>query len=207
MRISNDELDALREVINIGVGRAAGALNDMIGRTVQLTVPSVSLVTPQEIVSRQSASRLAYVQLDFQGALRGAVDLIFPSESASKLVALLTGEDLDAPDLDSLRAGTLTEVGNILLNGLMGSITNIIGEHVDYGLPVYGEDSVNAIQPVMLATPNAAILLAQAHFFIGESFFEIAGERIDGEFTLLLGVDSLEYLVDRLQHLGEEALT
>lgn len=209
MKIADDELDALRELINIGVGRAAGALNDMIGRTVQLNVPAVILVEPEQIAGiliGEHGRRLACVRLRFDGALKGVADLIFPSESGSKLVALLTGEDPQTPELDSLCVGTLTEVGNILLNGLMGSLTNVVQEHLVYGLPLYMEESADNLESSLRATPDGAVLLARAQFFVGNGNFELTGERIDGEITLLLGVDSLQHLVERVQQLGEEAL-
>ena len=49
MNVSAEEIDALRELINIGVGRAAGALNDMVGAHVELRVPSVRLVSTADI--------------------------------------------------------------------------------------------------------------------------------------------------------------
>lgn len=131
--------------------------------------------------------------------------MIFPSKSGAKLVALLTGEDPEPGHLERMRAEVLTEVGNILLNGLMGSITNIVHEHLDYGLPVYLEETAKGLMESFHAMPEAAVLLAQAQFFIGKSSFEIGGERIDGEITILLGVDSLAHLLDRVQRLGEEA--
>ncbi len=207
MSASNEDLDALRELMNIGVGRAAGALNDMIGRTICLNVPSVRLIESEEVgwaLGREKEDSLACVRLGFGGGLAGVADLVFPSESASKLMALLTGEDDEGGDLDSLRAGALTEVGNILLNGLMGSITNVVGEHVDYGLPVYVEETAANVEQSLRSAPDAAILLAQTQFFVGASSLEVGGERINGEITLLLGVASLQHLVDRLHCLGEE---
>ncbi|MCB1022097.1 MAG: chemotaxis protein CheC [Acidobacteria bacterium] len=203
----NEELDALRELINIGVGRAAGALNDMVGRNVRLNVPSVSVVPDDQIVRFLCADeeeRLACVRLRFEGALRGVADLIFPSQSGSKLVALLSGEEPCTPGMDSLRAGTLTEVGNILLNGLLGSITNVVDEHLTYGLPMYLEETAGNIERSLRSIPDAAVLMAQAQFLVGKSEFEVAGERIDGEITLLLGLDSLEHLLERVHLLGEE---
>ncbi|MEZ5361756.1 MAG: chemotaxis protein CheC [Bryobacterales bacterium] len=206
--VGNEELDAIRELINIGVGRAAGALNDMVGRYVRLNVPSVSIVSDDQIVRFLCADeeeQLACVRLRFEGPLRGVADLIFPSQSGSKLVALLSSEELCAPDLDSLRASTLTEVGNILLNGLLGSITNVVDEHLTYDLPTYLEESAGNIERSLRSIPDAAVLMAQTQFLVGKSELEVDGERIDGEITLLLGLDSLEHLLDRVHLLGEEA--
>jgi chemotaxis protein CheC len=209
MNISHDELDALRELLNIGVGRATGSLNDMIGETVWLNVPSVRLVEPDELggaLGGDDGRPVACVRLSFEGALRGVANLIFPSEGGSKLAALLTDEELVGPDEHRLRAETLTEIGNVLLNGLMGSITNVVSEHIAYSAPVYVEETAGDVEAGLRATKDSAVLLAQAQFFVGKTSFEIGGDRIDGEITLLLGVDSLERLIERVHCLGEEAV-
>ncbi len=46
------------------------------------------------------------------------------------------GEQLD---MDALRAGTFCEVGNIVLNGVMGSISNMLNFDFDYSVPEYLE--------------------------------------------------------------------
>ena len=210
MTISGEDLDALREIINIGVGRAAASLNEMLDREVRLNVPSVRVAMPEEVESALGAAagaQVACVRVRFGGGLSGSADLLFPSVAASKLVALLMGEDEYPEDLDGLRAGALTEVGNVLLNSLMGSITNLAGEHIDYDLPAYSEESTQQVESSLRGAHNAAVLLARAQFFVDSTGPEGVDERIDGEVTLLLEVDSLERLVARLQRLGEEVLT
>ena len=49
------ELDALTELVNIGVSRAAASLRDMVGREILLSVPSVAIVTRSE-AARSSAT-------------------------------------------------------------------------------------------------------------------------------------------------------
>uniref|UniRef100_A0ACD5GZE0 Uncharacterized protein n=1 Tax=Desertifilum tharense IPPAS B-1220 TaxID=1781255 RepID=A0ACD5GZE0_9CYAN len=51
--------------------------------------------------------------------------MIFPTESASTLVSLLTGEKPGTPDLEAVKIGTLLEVGNIVLNGVVGTVSNL----------------------------------------------------------------------------------
>jgi chemotaxis protein CheC len=43
--LSELQLDALTELVNIGVSRAAASLRDMVGAQVHLSVPTVSLET------------------------------------------------------------------------------------------------------------------------------------------------------------------
>jgi chemotaxis protein CheY-P-specific phosphatase CheC len=49
------ELDALTELVNLGVSRAANALRELVGEEVLLTVPAVVILTREEAATRRSA--------------------------------------------------------------------------------------------------------------------------------------------------------
>ena len=209
MNVSAEEIDALRELINIGVGRAAGALNDMVGAHVELRVPSVRLVSPTDIKEATTwvnEQELATVRMGFSGEIQGTTELVFPADSASKLVVLLAGEEVGTPDLDSLRAGALTEVGNILLNAVMGSITNVLERHISYELPTYSEETPEDLVEAVRSQADAAVLLAQTHFLVGQSHSSLEQEKIEGEVTLLFGMGSFEFLLKRIHQMHEEII-
>ncbi len=206
-QVSADAIDALRELINIGVGRAAGALNDMVGAHVELRVPSVRFVDPAdlgEIMRSIEGQNLAAVRLPFSGKLQGTATLVFPADSASKLVSMLTGEELGTPDLDSLRASVLTEVGNILLNGVMGSITNVLGQSISYDIPTYHDETPDNHLKETLSQADAAVMLAQTHFLVGQSHISLETEKIEGDVTLLFGMGSFELLIERIHRMNAE---
>ncbi|MEJ1936804.1 chemotaxis protein CheX, partial [Nostoc sp. NIES-2111] len=169
MSVTVDQLDALQELINIGVGRAANLLNEMVDSHIRLEIPFVKVLTAsqayQELASRFHDNSLSSVKLGFTGSFYGTAGLIFPTESASKLVSVLTGEEAGSADLDAVKIGTLSEIGNIVINGVMGSISNVLQQHMNYTLPVYLEDTIANL--VFTSHGNESkILLAQAHFTI-----------------------------------------
>lgn len=179
MNVTADQLDALQELINIGVGRAASLLNEMVGSHIRLEIPFVKVLTAleayQELETRFDHYSLAAVRLGFTGSFDGTAALIFPTESASTLVAILTGEEPGSADLDAVKIGTLSEIGNIVINGVMGSISNVLKQHMKYTLPVYLEDTIDSL---LLSTnvSNFKIILAQARFTIEQ--LEIIGDII-----------------------------
>jgi chemotaxis protein CheC len=174
--LSPHHIDALKELINIGIGRAAGVLNEMTRFHVILQVPFVKLFAAsalKEEVEELGAQRLAAVRLGFKGPFSGIAALVFPPDSASNLVAVLTGEEPASPDLDSVRAGTLSEVGNIVLNGVMGSFGNALRQRIDYSLPSYVEDSfenVVAFGERIACSPS--VLLVRTRFSIQQLHIE-----------------------------------
>lgn len=197
MNLTPDQTDALKELINIGVGRAAGMLNEMVNSRVYLQVPSVRVFSAPEAkkqLERLDSGKVAAVQLLFKGPFSGTAALVFPTESASNLVAILTGEEPGTYDLDSVRAGTLSEVGNIVINGVMGSIGNVLKERISYSFPKYTEDAIENILASSEPDPNAAVLLARTRFKVKE--FQVEGDIIlvfeVGSFdTLLASIDAI----------------
>ncbi len=194
MNVTAEQLDALQELINIGVGRAASLLNEMVNSYITLQIPSVKVLTPtdayQELAKRFHDDSLASVKLGFTGSFHGTASLVFPTDSASTLVAVLTGEEPGSVDLDAVKIGTLSEIGNIVINGVMGSLTNVLKQYINYTLPVYLEDK---IENLLLSAhdSNSKILLAQARFTIQQ--LEIIGDII-----LIFQVDTFDALINAI---------
>ena len=199
MKLTTDQLDALKELVNIGVGQAAGMLNEMIEFRIQLHIPVIKFLSPQllqqELVERLGAEQISAVQLDFSGSFQGTAELFFPTESAATLVAILTGEEVGSADLDSLKIGTLTEVGNIVINGVMGSISNVLEQPLRYALPSYTEDKIDHLVLLKKLDEDTTILLAQARF-------EIEELQIQGDIVLFFNVGSFQALLSAIEAVG-----
>ncbi len=201
MKLTTDQLDALTELINIGVGQAAGMLNEMIEFPIQLQVPWVKLFSPlslqEELSERLGKDVLSSVQLDFTGSFCGNAQLVFPTESAATLVALLTGEKSESPALDELKIGTLTEIGNIVINGVMGSITNILTQPIHYDVPNYIEEPIEHLLTVQkIDNNNQAVLLAQNQFNIEQL-------QIKGDIILVFNVGSFSAFLTAIDNFIE----
>ncbi|RMF01176.1 MAG: chemotaxis protein CheC [Chloroflexi bacterium] len=200
--LSFEERDVLTEFINIGLGRAAGMLNQMVQAQVRLTVPNVRVLTLEQLQQESQQfgdDPLSAVLLGFRGAFVGTAALVFPTDSAANLVSVLTGEDPSSPDLDAVKVGTLNEVGNIMLNGVMGSLSNLLKRRVAYALPVYAENSITALLAPKLPTADATIILAQTRFYIKTM-------QIDGTVILIFEVESFNDLQQAIQQVLQEQL-
>ena len=78
------ERDALTEIVNIGVSRAAANLRKMVGQQVLLSVPAIDVVSQARaarLISEREVSQLVAVRQDFKGAFSGRALLIFPHDS------------------------------------------------------------------------------------------------------------------------------
>ncbi len=196
MRISSYQLDVLQELINIGVGRAASMLNRMVDTHIQLQVPELTILSLSDLIDHYQAKNddnFAAVKLAFTGGFSGTSALLFPPDSAAKLVSIIIGQDELPLDMDSLRIGTLQEVGNIVLNGVMGSLGNILKEHILYSpLDYYEGDFFHFLHAHGLG--DSMVLLARTSFNLEE-------HSIGGDIIILFqfgAFDSLMQAINRL---------
>src|SRR6476646_1571454 len=90
------QIDALREVANIGAGHAATALSQMVGQTIMITVPTINVARLEEIPPQVAApdEPVAAVLMHMLGDLTGRTLLVFPRRTARRLASLLLRRDL-----------------------------------------------------------------------------------------------------------------
>jgi chemotaxis protein CheC len=132
------ELDALSELVNIGVSRAAFSLREMVGEQVHLSVPSVDLLsraTAIEILGKGGDGQLVAVHQVFEGDITGRALLIFPETKSLELVRAVTGGELSLEDIIELEQEALAETGNILLNACLATIANMLRRSLRMSLP------------------------------------------------------------------------
>lgn len=196
--LSDMQLDTLREMINIGVGRAASTLNDMLDKHVTLSIPHIRIIHPNELddelhLLQSTSATLSAVRLGFRGSFSGVASIVFPPDSAAKLVNILTD---NAPgDLDAIRIGTLSEVGNIVLNGVIGTLSNMLSMRLTYSLPSYMEDRLQALLRPTLAPESEPVLIARANFTVEEL-------HIQGVIYLVFETGSFDLLMNHIDRLG-----
>jgi len=127
--LSEIEQDALAEIANMGVSRAAASLRRMVGEQVFLSVPAVSIVTratASRLVERGHSTKLVAVQQSFEGPFSGRALLIFPEAQSLELVRSIVGEQHSLEDVIDLEQEALAETGNIILNACLATIANVL---------------------------------------------------------------------------------
>ena len=143
MRLNDTDLteieqDALAEIANMGVSRAANSLRQMVGEQVLLSVPAVKIVKRQaasKLVERDNSKRLVAVQQSFEGPFVGKALLIFPEAQSLELVRSIVGDGHSLDDIIDLEQEALAETGNIILNGCLATIANMLHRTMRMSLP------------------------------------------------------------------------
>ena len=189
------ELDALTELVNLGVSNAANNLREMVGEEVLLSVPKVQIVTREDAVAnlgKVDHKRLVGVHQDFEGDIKGRALLIFPEAKSIDLVRAVVGGDLTIEDIFELEQEALAETGNVLLNGCLGTIANHLGRSLRISLPevLYGEgDDFFAASPY---SSSDRVLFIYINFAVRQ-------RDLQGYIAMLLDMPSLVMLQQLLQ--------
>ena len=136
--LSEMERDALAELANMGVNRAAVSLRQMVGEQVLLSVPTATII-PREIaaqvVQENSERKLIAVTQSFEGSFSGKALLIFPETRSLELVKSILGDKHSLDDIVAIEHEVLAEVGNIILNAFLGTIANVLSQTMRISLP------------------------------------------------------------------------
>ena len=149
--LPRNQSESLRQLISLGFIRSAESLHALLETHIDLEVPRVELLTLGEVWKKllvSDSETLASVSIRFRGPFSGISTLMFPPDTASKLVAILSDTGVDCEDLEMVRAGTLLEVGNIVLNSVMGSIGNILKTPFTFAVPDFMEDTAEKIMSI-----------------------------------------------------------
>lgn len=195
--LSELEIDALTELVNLGVSRAALNLREMISQEVVLSVPSVSLIgrlRAVEILGEAEPRELVAVHQVFEGDIIGRALLIFPERKSLELVRAVTSSDLPLEDIIDLEQEALAETGNIILNGCLATIANQLQRTLKISLPEILRGDSKALFSLPPPPDKGDVVL---FVYIN---FSVRTRDIQGYIAMLMDMPSLV----ALQHLLQE---
>jgi len=129
MKFTRMQLEALKELANIGSAHAATSLSQIIGSSVNMTVPDVSLLDISDLGTVMGDEVATMVVFELQGDLPhgGFLLLHFSRESASKMAAVMCGvSSCDSP-VSELMKSALVEAGNIMVSSFLNASSELLG--------------------------------------------------------------------------------
>lgn len=201
MILDERQRDALTEVINIAFSRTANSLSELTGDRIILNPPRVDIVPIEELsekLGKELNGEVATVHQIFSGPVAGDALLLLDYEGAIKLSALVSGEEeVDYTYLTSSLKEVLMEVGNILLNSCLGMFGNILNLHISFSIPKVHLDQLNSILETLIISQEEI-----NYALIAITEFKVKDSSIKGYLVIILGVTSLEKLLEAINKLG-----
>ena len=200
--------DILKELFNISVGKSASILSEIVSKKIILNVPDVKILDSQiesghinRHLSNIVEGALMISSISFKENLTGKANLIFPADRMRKFINLCSDENgvvndgsLDFNDIDF---DIIKEIGNIILNSIIGEIGNFIDVKLEYTLPEVRVLDKLRIDNLFYDTGYEFILILSITFKIEDS-------EIIGAVLINLTLNSLDEIISRTYQMEEE---
>jgi chemotaxis protein CheC len=185
------QLDALRELANIGSGTASTALSGMLGRPVDISVPTAQALPFADAVEAtgDAEAEMTGIVLGIVGDMTGTVLLLVAPTDADAMCRMLGVE----PD-DDFALSALGEIGNIVGASYINALGSMTGMELEPTPPATATDMLGAIVESVLATAaqtgDVALML--------DSNLMVEGEDVSISFLLVPDQGGVDELLSRL---------
>lgn len=203
-RLSPEEGDALGEIANISMGTAATTLSVLINNRVEITTPTLSYVTVEDLKERNQAP-CVFIYIGYRTGLEGKNVLVLKERDVKIITDLMMGGDGTNTDveLSDLHLSAISEAMNQMMGSAATSMSTMIDEMVDISPPTsirvdFDDDA--GLENVL--KDMAGKLFAQV------SFKMVIGDLIDSEIIQLYPLPFARMLYEKFKHTmtgGEES--
>jgi chemotaxis protein CheC len=197
MELTYTQKDALTELINIGYGRAAGALSELTGYRITLEVPRIAMHAIEDIapqLTRMVEGEVASVTQVFSGPVAGNALLLLDEKAAVVLSELLTDDVSPSGGFDSGAREIITEVGNILLNALLGVFGNLLQVQISFAVPRLRVDTIDSVLHSITVQDEELRYALMIH-----TRFRLRANNVTGYLIIILGITSLDRMLTELE--------
>ncbi|MGP9801641.1 chemotaxis protein CheC [Rheinheimera sp. NSM] len=187
--LTEEQRDALQELMNISMGQAANALARLIAAKITLSIPKISDVTPQQFMSMLTDDAVWYTRQSFLGTIKGEVVAVFSKEGSDAIGRLM---DYDLPlNQDSLDE-LLLELANILAGACLTGFAEQLSLKAKLSMPTMYTPTMQHIEQYRWAST----LMMEVKFNVEASHF-------DSKIVICLEESSVQTLLITLQQLLE----
>lgn len=201
MELTEQQRDALSELINIAFSRTAASLSELTGHRVLLDVPKVAIFPINQMgaaLAEFLPAEVATVHQVFSGPVTGDALLLLNYDGAVTLTDLLIDERVKSQRLNESAREVLTEVGNILLNACLGMFGNLLQVHVSFSVPRLHLDTLNDLLQSMMVD-NTGVRYALVVY----TAFRLRDSAVSGYLVIALNVASLDRLIQEAENWEE----
>ncbi|MFC0351598.1 chemotaxis protein CheC [Undibacterium danionis] len=195
--LSELHLDALAEVFNVGAGRAAASLSEIVGDEVKLSVPSIEVKRTSEINAAAmdfSSPKFGVVSQNFSGPFDAQALLLFTESHALEIVRDMMGSQMSIEELAEFEQEAMCELGNIILNACLSAIADMLHISLNSSLPDYKIATTEEIFKSLHSSED------QPYVLVLHIDLSIEKRHSEGHLIFLLSSMSLHSLVAHLEH-------
>jgi len=189
--------DALKEVGNMGAGKASSALSRLLEKEVRLNPPEIYLSPVKEIPQLIGGPQKMVVGTysSLSGDVAGTVLIVYPTNSALILADLILNKKMGTSKaLDEESQTKIKEIGNTLTKHYIESLISFLEIKINHSdervVSTFGESLTDL---VLLGIKEKYAILIKTHFTIPDT-------EVEGEFILLVAIESLTKVIEAIKH-------
>ncbi len=194
------QLDALREVANIGAGHAATALSQLTDRTIMISVPEITVSRLEDVpdLVGDVDDPVVAILMHMLGDLTGRTLLFMPEDDAKILCDLIHKRELGTTvAFGEFEESSLREAANILAGAYLSALAEFLGMMLLPSVPSLVIDLAGAV------LTTAYLNFGQDRDFVlcvhTDLEFRDERRRLSGHFLLLPDVASLKAIFDAVR--------
>jgi chemotaxis protein CheC len=187
----------MQELGNIGAAHAATTLSQMVGSTVQMSVPGIKAVDIAELGNYMGEESAAMVAFELQGEIQHGGFIIFyiTRESAIRLTNTMLGlTDMNRP-MNEMDESALLEVGNIMVSAFLDATAELLGFVMLPSPPSMTIDMAHAAMSSLIAGLGEEI--DEVLLFSTELTCE--EHKIDSDIIMMPEAKTLSHIVELLE--------
>jgi len=200
MNLTEQQRDALVELANIGVSRAATQLSQLLNETIKMNVPEVAVVKLDNlgIHFRYLDEEKVVVYQDMSGCLEGRAHLVFELEECGSLIQLLLGSLSISEDVDlrSYEHEALTELANIVITTCIVTLAGALGDEILLTVPTYGRPLLSKEFFGTRGADEDQVLILKTELMV-------LNRSVSGSVMLVLSLKAMHQITDMLDRVFE----
>ncbi len=190
-------LDVLREIGNIGSGNAATSLSSMLNATVDIEVPTISLINYENVSQYLGGkdNEVIGLALGLEEDIDGVMLHVVQPKFASRIINAFYPKDIQTlADINEMDLSAIKETSNITTAAYVNSIAAMTNSFINITPPT---EYLDTVENVLKSVSNRFDAIGNQVLYIDENLF-IGGTEIKSSMILILEIESLQKLFDKL---------
>jgi chemotaxis protein CheC len=199
-KLSQIQLDMLKETGNIGSSHAATAISQMIKRRIDISVPETKISKIEELLEtllefNEDEKELIGDYFEISDPLFGSVLFLFNHKSALSLSDILQGKEQgETEEIGSLEKSSIMELGNIVVS----AYANALSKMIDMKILLTPPSFVHSFPEEIIKDIVGIVGKDTTHAFIFDTEFKEKSNLFKSYFILMPSPKSLNLLIDKL---------
>lgn len=146
--LSPYQLDAFKEITNIGAGNAATALAEILSDRVSMSVPYLEIldINGMSTLLGGPENEVAGVLLRMYGDIEGMIMFILDKQFCHTLLSVLLNKNIESfNEIDEMDLSLFQEMGNIIVGGYANALATMLDMEIKISIPETAIDMAGAI--------------------------------------------------------------